>query len=114
MAIPTQLRFTIDAQMQEYCARKIPEHVRDQVRMSYTVRGNNVTLIEERRSYADPAIWSKMPIAQFRYDETDRDWLLYCADRHSRWMIYGAAAQAHDLRELLDEVDRDPTGIFWG
>ena len=37
------------------------------------------------------------PVAQLRFDPTDRRWVLYCADRNGRWHNYG-----------------DPTGIFWG
>lgn len=114
MAIPKLLRDTVEAQLREYCERKFPERVRDQLRLTYAIRGNSVTLIEERPSYLNPAVWSRLPVAQFRYDETDRDWVLYCADRNGRWMIYGGVAPTRDLHKLLDEVDRDPTGIFWG
>jgi len=53
-------------------------------------------------------------VAQFRFRPEDSNWLLYWADRNSRWHAYGDLEPSIDLDELLGEVDRDPTGIFWG
>ncbi len=41
----------------------------------------------------------------------------YCAKKiplQHRWNLYFDADAAEDIRDLLDEVDDDPTGIFWG
>jgi len=41
-------------------------------------------------------------------------WTLYWSDRNARWHRYDLIGPAPDIRVLLDEVDRDPTCIFWG
>ena len=41
-------------------------------------------------------------------------WTLYCTDRNSRWHLYWEYKPAKNLDELLEEIDEDPTGIFWG
>ncbi len=79
--------------------------------MSYGIRGSSVTLYEEQPSWDGRGDWSKLGIAQFRYE--DGEWTLYCADRNSRWHPYFDADSSHDIQDLLDEVDDDPTGIFW-
>jgi len=53
-------------------------------------------------------------MAQFRYYEPKKRWILYCADRNSRWHLYDEAEPAAAIQTLLEEVTRDPTGIFWG
>jgi Protein of unknown function (DUF3024) len=53
-------------------------------------------------------------VAQLRYDPADHHWRLYCADRNSRWHYYDMAEPTPHLDELLNEIDEDPTGIFWG
>lgn len=58
--------------------------------------------------------WTEVPVAQFRREPGSERWRLYCADRHSRWHAYQGIKPAKSLTTLLAEVDRDPTGIFWG
>jgi len=41
-------------------------------------------------------------------------WTLYWRDRNQRWHKYDLIAPSPDILTLLDEVDRDPTCIFWG
>jgi hypothetical protein len=57
--------------------------------------------------------WSRVPVAQFRYDAEHNHWTLYCADRNSRWHRYDLVAPG-TVEQLLEEIDHDPTGIFWG
>jgi Protein of unknown function (DUF3024) len=54
-------------------------------------------------------------IAKFTYVGTQREcWRLYCQHRDLRWHSYQALPAASSFAKLLDEVDADPTGIFWG
>ena len=36
------------------------------------------------------------------------------SDQNSRWHPYDDCSPSSSFSRLLDEVDRDPTGIFWG
>jgi hypothetical protein len=51
--------------------------------------------------------------ARLRYTKARRDWSLYGSDRKSNFHRYDLQPAA-DVVALLDEVDRDPTSIFWG
>jgi hypothetical protein len=42
------------------------------------------------------------------------EWTLYWSDRNGRWHLYDLIDPTDDVRVLLNEVDRDPTCIFWG
>jgi hypothetical protein len=55
-----------------------------------------------------------MKIAQLRYDSETATWSLYCCDRNERWFLYFDIEPSRDVRPLLNEIDEDPTGIFWG
>ncbi|MBI3553029.1 MAG: DUF3024 domain-containing protein [Elusimicrobia bacterium] len=100
--------------LERYCAERVPPHARSKVRMTYKWRGDTATLIEERPYFQDPKRWTSHPVAQFRYDGDKKRWTLYCADRNSRWHLYEKIRPAASIQTLLDEVNRDPTGIFWG
>jgi len=113
MPLPKQVREEAERIVREYCAGKVPDHAPHKVGIEFAIRGDSVTLIESRPHWQKPDIWIKMPVAQFRYDRGKGAWSLFCADRNSRWHDYQLGPK-RDIRELLREVDNDPTGIFWG
>jgi Protein of unknown function (DUF3024) len=39
---------------------------------------------------------------------------LYWRDRNLRFHSYDLLAPSNRVDDLLDEINRDPTGIFWG
>jgi hypothetical protein len=57
---------------------------------------------------------AEMVVAKFKYVGTRRHWRLYCQRRDLRWHEYEALPAARSFERPLDEVDADPTGIFWG
>jgi hypothetical protein len=97
-----------------YCAKRVPPAVRTKVRVGYRVDGNAVILYEERPAFRPPHDWQEMVVAKFTYVGTQREWRLSCQHRDLRWHAYQALPTASSFAELLDEVDTDPTGIFWG
>jgi hypothetical protein len=43
-----------------------------------------------------------------------RSWTLYWRDRNLRFHLYDLLAPSNRVDGLLNEIDRDPTCIFWG
>lgn len=107
-------RERIEKLFETYCEGKVPAHIRNKVRVTFKIRGNEVKLFECRPRYNDPATWTEMAVARFKKDEKRNVWLLYCADRNSKWHLFEPYPENKDIEELLSEVQRDRTGIFWG
>ena len=104
------------AAVRRYCANKVPVEHRHELRVECGLRGTSITIYECRPPW-HPNLgpgWSRQPVAQVRYEPADHHWRLYCADRNSRWHYYDMAEPTPQLSDLLDEIDEDPTGIFWG
>jgi len=97
-----------------YCDKRVPPAVRSKVRVGYHIEGNAVILYEERPAFPPPHDWRKMDVAKFTYVGTQREWRLYCQHHDLRWHSYQAMPTASSFGKLLEEVDADPTGIFWG
>lgn len=116
MPLPETVRFLVDKLVGPYCHNKVPPHAIHQVRVEYGVRGNAVTIFERRapwRADLGPD-WSKMPIAQMRYDIDSKTWSLWWADRNGRWLPYRAFTASTDMKKALRQLEEDQTGAFWG
>ena len=113
MALPESTRRFVEKRLDTYCEERIPEHAKIQVRMGYKIRGNHVTLFEERPSFPDFEVWVNIPVAQFRFNPEQDKWTLYWSDRNSKWHEYYDLEPNQEFEVILQEVDDDPTGIFW-
>ncbi|MDP9340673.1 MAG: DUF3024 domain-containing protein [Actinomycetota bacterium] len=115
-AIPELVRAAAERAVARYCADRTPAQHRDEIRMEYTIRGPSITIFECRPPWRPDfgPEWTRMPIAQLRYNPGASLWTLYRADRNSRWHVYELIDPAPGVEPLLAEIDADPTGIFWG
>ncbi len=104
------------ARVQRWCRGRVPERVRDQVRVEAEIEQRSVTIVECRRPWrADMGPeWTRFPVARLRYTRSTGLWLLYWRDRNLRFHVYDRVAATPSIEELLAEVDHDPTAIFWG
>jgi hypothetical protein len=104
------------ARVEAWCDARVARHRRNQIRIVCEQRGRSVTIVEERPLFSGvPGIdWSRIRVAQLRWDASGQEWELYCADRNGRWWPYDERDRSATIEPLLSELERDPTGIFWG
>ena len=93
-----------------YCDDKSPDHIRHQFRIEVTVRGRTVTILQHELLIDD---WPDLMVARLKFDPEAREWSLFWPDRNSKFHRYQDLAPG-SVDTLLDEIERDPTGIFWG
>jgi Protein of unknown function (DUF3024) len=59
-------------------------------------------------------LWLRVPIARLAYASGRREWTLYFIDSNDKARRYPDFEPSTNIRDLLDEIDDDPTCIFWG
>ncbi|WP_230207829.1 DUF3024 domain-containing protein [Microlunatus sp. Gsoil 973] len=103
------------ARVRRWCVQRVPEQALDQVRVECEVTPRHLTIVERRAPWrADYGReWTRFPIARLRYTKTTRTWSLFWRDRNLRFHRYDPLISSDRVNELLDEIDHDPTGIFW-
>ncbi|MEW6602789.1 MAG: DUF3024 domain-containing protein [Nitrospirota bacterium] len=115
MPFPVIVKTLAEQKLTAYCKKKSPGHLAHELRVAYEIRGNSVTIFEQRAPWRpEMSEWTSMPVAQVRFDQKTGTWTLYCADRNGKWHRYEGKQPSKDIGDLLSEIDRDPTGIFWG
>jgi hypothetical protein len=102
------------ARIRQFCDSRVPTHLRSGARVEADVRGRSVTIFDCRPPWhPDLTDWSRVRVAQLRYDPARHAWTLHWADRNGRWHRYDEVGPG-TADELLNEIARDPTAIFWG
>ena len=94
---------------------RVPESVRDKVQNKYEIKGNKVTLFECRANWEEPDnpdLWSKNPIAQFRFE--NNLWSLYWLRANGKWLLCAWVGPQKHLAKLVESVEEDANGTFWG
>jgi hypothetical protein len=116
MPMPAAVRDDALHRVAAFCERRVPADLRGELRLEHSLRGSRITIVERRPPWSElvgPA-WTSTNVAQLRYDERSGSWTLYAADRNDRWFLYDDVGPSRDVGALLDEIDADPTAIFWG
>jgi hypothetical protein len=104
------------ARVQRWCAARVPDEARHEVRVDCDIAARHLTITEHRPPWREDLgpDWISFPIARLRYTATTRTWTLYWRDRNQRFHRYDLLKPSSHVQDLLTEIDNDPTGIFWG
>jgi Protein of unknown function (DUF3024) len=114
-ALPPLQRQLAERLLSAFCEARVPVELRDKVRFEYGIRGTRITLRDCRPHWRDASQpWSHMPVAQMRFDPEEHTWALFWADRNGKWILYDPLPPAKKLEDLIEEIDVDPHGAFWG
>lgn len=72
------------ARVQRWCRARVPEHIRDQVRVEVDVAARHLTIVECRPLWRPDfgPDWTRFPIARLRYTAATGLWSLYWCDRN--------------------------------
>ena len=104
------------ARVHRWCAARVPEHARHQVRVECEIAPRHLTIVERHAPWREDIgpEWTSFPIARLRYTTATKSWTLIWRDHNLNFHRYDLLAPSPSVEDLLAELDRDPTCIFWG
>jgi hypothetical protein len=104
------------AAVRAYCEQVVPPHALHQVRVEAVLVRCAVTIVARRAPWREDygPEWSTPGVARLRYTATRGEWTLYWRDRNARWHRYDRLEPSSEITPLLQEIESDPTCIFWG
>ena len=94
----------------------LPTRAQGLIRYEIDLTPRTITVVECRPPWRDDmgSEWTRFPICRFRYTKVRDEWSLYWRDRNLRFHEYDLAPPTPSIDQLIAEVERDPTCIFWG
>jgi len=115
MSLPVLIQHLAQTKLTAYCMQKLPAQLRDRVRLEIEVEGETVTLIESRPHFKHADIWTRLPVARFRFNLASGTWTLFSPNlaKPDAWRPYPAKPE-RDLGKLIKLLDDDDSGAFWG
>jgi hypothetical protein len=104
----------IDRTVGELCRRRCPPEFQDRVQMNYRIVRHDVIMYETQPGYRNPNEWVEHGVAKLRFVRAASEWRLFWLRASLRWQSYEPYPSSRDLKALVDEIDRDPHGCFFG
>jgi hypothetical protein len=91
------------------------EHI-DEMRIEIDVDARAITILDCRPPWHEDfgSQWIRQEVARLRYTGSTGTWRLYWPDRNGKFHAYDDVTPTAKVQRLLDEIDADPMGIFWG
>ena len=96
--------------------QRVPSHVRGKLRIECETAPRHLTIVERRPPWREGPgpVWTRSPVARLRYTKASQAWTLYWCDRNSRFHLYSGLTPSPRVDDLLQEIELDPTALFWG
>jgi hypothetical protein len=110
MASITELQMR---QLTQWADSRVPERLRDEIRVECRRRGSSVTVFEVRGPSPFMPEGSEQAMAQLRLGD-DGLWSLYWHRANGRWLELRDRPHTKTLAPMLREIDDNPDGVFWG
>lgn len=91
-----------------------PEDLRDQVDLSYRIKGQSVVIFEVRDVWNQSGQKCEIDIAKTTYVKTRKVWKVYWQKRDLKWHSYDPDPEVEKIEEFLKIVQEDAFCCFWG
>ena len=96
------------------CDKRTPQHKKDQLRYDYEIEKQNVFIYEIRPLWNNPKEFTKLSFAKLTYVKSQRIWKLYWQRANGKWIKYTDKNWNKSLGALIQEIDYDEFGCFFG
>ncbi|MGJ1197905.1 DUF3024 domain-containing protein [Sphingobacterium spiritivorum] len=116
MADKKELISMVEVQLKSFVEARRPkdEAILKQLDFGYSWDGQIALLFEIRPQWNDPSHILELPFAKLRFIKSIKIWKLYWMRGSSKWEAYESKPESINLQLLLDEIDHDGYGCFFG
>lgn len=115
MAFSIQNIGEIDRIVGRWCLEQVPPEIKNQIDHDYEIDGQSVTIFEVRPLWrGHPGEFTRRPFAKFRYVKSSELWHIYWMRQTGKWHTYEPDSVARNLKSVLNIIQLDNYGCFFG
>jgi hypothetical protein len=105
-----------EATVKEFVEKMRPEdaEIRKQLDYGYSYDGKTFILFEIRPVWMDPTEIQHSKFTKIRYYKSREEWNLYWMRASGKWDLYNPFPIATHLEQMLQIIDKDEYGCFFG
>ncbi len=94
--------------------RRPPAHIRERIDLSFRVTGQSFEIFEIRAQRNDPDTMIEVSVAKGTYVKSTKEWKLYWMKSDMKWHGYKPLPISKSLEAVLEIIEQDAYGCFWG
>jgi len=95
-------------------SRRPEPSIKDQLDISFRIKGQSFEIFEVRPRRDKTSIKLEISVAKATYVKPTKEWKLYWKRADMKWHRYEPFGDSESLNEVLEEIDQDEYGYFWG
>ena len=114
MAISEFETFKVEKLASQFCIGRNKHFPSDQLKICYRIDDQDLYIYEVRPHWKNPEEKIETMTAKIKYIKSKGIWKLYWQRQNMKWHAYEPLELSKELKQLLDEVGKDPYGCFWG
>jgi len=104
----------IESYVKQYCGkRNIPE-VYDKLHLEHEIDNQSIILLEVRPHWQDPSRLILSAFAKMTFVRSSKKWKLYWMRQDLKWHPYDPFLESQSYVTLLEVIDQDRHGCFYG
>ena len=114
MAISEFEIFKIEKFASQFCESRNRHFPPDQLKIDFKIEDQDLYIFEVRPHWKDPKEKIETMVAKIKYIKSKGIWNLYWQRQNMKWVSYEPMESSFELMQLLDEIEKDLHGCFWG
>jgi hypothetical protein len=91
-----------------------PEHLREQVDLSFKIKGQSVEIFEIRPTWNNPQKKIEESVAKTTYVKSRKLWKVYWQRADLKWHRYDPDPEVDSIEEFIELVENDDYACFFG
>ena len=105
----------IEKYVGEFVEKRRPEpKIRNMLDIGFRISGQSFEIFEIRPQWDNPERQIEIPVAKATYIKSRKEWQLFWKRADLKWHSYQPFPTSKLLEEILEVINQDPHGCFWG
>lgn len=94
--------------------RRPPEHIREQLDLSWRLEKQSIYLYEIRPVWNNPSEKQELEFAKATFIRSQGIWKIYWMRQDLKWHCYEPDAQVKSIEQFFEVIEMDEFGCFFG